>query len=181
MEGNDLIENRSDISCLSFFNEEFRSKIEELCPLLKQFTIYIVNKNDSKFTNDAHLDDNDAFGFYLVKDQAPISSTYVEIIVDKKICQKLNLTQSEMMAAIAHEIGHVIKFFRVDAEDLQGLEEEVCCDMYACRIGLATPLYSLLCKLIDSNLYNQEQSAMIKNRLLSIKNSICNNDNVISM
>lgn len=177
MNDNLLIDNKSDIFCLNQFNGELGSKIKSICPLLKQFTIHVVNKNKSRFIKESQLRDNDTFGFYLVKDKFQISSTYIEIIIDEKLFQQLCLTESEMMAAIAHEIGHVIMFFREDKENFQGQAEEVCCDSYACKIGLAVSLSSLLSKLINSNLYTKEQSAVMKNRLLFIKPYLWNDFN----
>ena len=80
-----------------------------------------------------------------------------------------------MFAAIAHEIGHIILFFREDKNSYKGQVEEVGCDMYACKIGLAVPLSSLLRKLIESHLYSLEQVDILKNRLIYISPYI-NND-----
>ena len=72
------------------------------------------------------------------------------------------------MAAIAHEIGHIVFFFKSDKEKYVGQAEEVYCDQFACKIGLAKPLYTLLNKLVLSGDYQEELVQQIKNRLIYI-------------
>lgn len=170
-----LIDNKSDFKGLDLFNSEYSTKLEALCPLLKEFYIHIRNSSQSQYKTVAKFSEEDTFAYYLNKDGYNASSTYAEIIINISLCKKLCLTNFEMFAAIAHEIGHIILFFREDKNSYKGQAEEVCCDMYACKIGLAVPLSSLLRKLIESHLYSLEQVDILKNRLIYISPYI-NND-----
>ena len=151
------------------FNDKYSLKAIDICPLLKKFSINIVNDFDTEHAKEVSLDVNDTFSYYLNKSSDDASKTYAEIIVNYDLCSRLGLTTSEIMAAVAHEIGHIILFFRIDKNINEGQAEEVYGDMYACRMGLARPLYTLLQKLIDSGLYPDIQNQVLKNRIHFIK------------
>ena len=161
--------NKTDIEFLNSFNDEFSSVAISLCPLLKKFSIYIVNHNTTDYADVAQLNENDAFAFYINKEEEDASSTYAEIIVNKDLCNTLKLTKQEIKAAVAHEIGHIITFFRTDKDKFQKQDEEYYSDSYACRMGLTIPLSFLLNKLIESGLYSESQVLLIKKRLSSIE------------
>ena len=161
--------NNTDIEFLNSFNEEYSSIAISLCPLLKKFSIYIVNHYATDYADAAQLNANDAFAYYMSKEEEDASSTYAEIIVNKDMCNTLKLTELEMKAAIAPEIGHIITFFRADKDKFQKQDEEYYSDSYACIMGLAIPLSFLLKKLIDSGLYIETQVLLMKKRLLLIE------------
>lgn len=173
-----LIDNKTGIESLNSFNDEFSSKIENICPYLKMFSIHIQKHTQSKYLKEVNFNDIDAFAFYFEKNKPEASSAYAEIIVNTELCQKLDLTELEMLAAVAHEIGHIIMLLD-DKANCQGQAEEVYCDEYASKIGLAKPLCSLLKKLIASNLYSEEQLEVMRNRLLFTIPYIINDSNRI--
>lgn len=164
---NDLIKNKTSIGTLDLFNESFSSIAISLCPLLNKFSIYIVSHLKTNHANETLFNENDTFSYYVRKEEEDASSTYAEIIVNEDLCNNLSFTIQEMLAAIAHEIGHIIMFFRADKDVIQSLEE-FCSDNYACQMGLATPLYSLLNKLINSGLYSEAQIKIMQKRLYFI-------------
>ena len=75
----------------------------------------------------------------------------------------MKLSNHEMYAAIAHEVGHVIFFFKEEKENKKDFEE-IICDYYACLMGLAESLVSLLNKLIRSGDYSQDHIRLLTNR-----------------
>lgn len=164
-----LLVNRSKIKVFETYNEEYGSTVLSLCPLLEKFQINIVNPCDSLYFKDEPYNDIDAFAFYVNKDGADFTSTYAEIVVNPKVCSRLGLSEQELKAGIAHEIGHIIMFFREDKEKYVGQGLEVSCDIYACQMGLAKPLSSLLSKMIDSGLYTEIQSHVMQNRIRFIR------------
>ena len=112
------------------------------------------------------MKENDVFAYYLDKKDYNASSTYAEILVNIDKCKKLCLTDQEMLAALAHEIGHIIMFFREDKEHFNGQALEASCDQYACMLGLTVPLSSLLDKLVRLGEYPEElKQQMVCRRL----------------
>lgn len=107
---NDLIKNKTSIGTLDLFNESFSSIAISLCPLLNKFSIYIVSHLKTNHANETLFNENDTFSYYLRKEEEDASSTYAEIIVNEDLCNNLSFTIQEMLAAIAHEIGHIIMF-----------------------------------------------------------------------
>ena len=160
----DLIKDKTNSGLQDLLNEVLMSKAILICPILNKFSIDMVNYWDSNSVEEVNLRKNDAFSYFLKKEGFDPSTTYAEIIVNKDLWSSLCLTNKEIMAGIAHEIGHIILFFRSDKEDIKGQAEEVCCDDYACRMGLASHLLTLLEKLIKSGLYSEMQIQIMKNR-----------------
>ena len=163
-----MVINKTNISAFDTFNSEYALKAISICNILSKFQIIAVDYNDSLYVDKIDLKDYEAFGFYINKVGIEPSSTYAEIIVNERVCERMGLSEQEMIAAIAHEVGHIIFYFKTNKEDFQGQAEEVCCDTYACRMGLAIPLCSLLEKLIDSGDYQMELVNQMKNRLFYI-------------
>ena len=168
MDREQLVINKTNISAFDTFNSEYALKAISICNILSKFQIIAVDYNDSLYVDKIDLKDYEAFGFYINKVGIEPSSTYAEIIVNERVCERMGLSEQEMIAAIAHEVGHIIFYFKTNKEDFQGQAEEVSCDTYACRMGLAIPLCSLLEKLIDSGDYQMELVNQMKNRLFYI-------------
>jgi hypothetical protein len=163
-----LLYNKTNIKEFDSFNDGFSLRAVSLCPLLNKFQINVVNHDKTTHVKDGDINDNDAFVYYLNKEGKDASTTYAEIIVNEEMCKHLQLTEEEIWAATAHEIGHIIIFFRSDKEDIQGQTEEICSDYYACKMGLATPLSSLIQKMINFCLYEDWQVKLMQKRLYFI-------------
>lgn len=159
-----LIVNKTKIPVFDAFEQDYSSKVISICSYFNKFHIYVVNHSDSIYLNEVNFGNNDAFANFIKKTEYDASSTYAEIIVDIDLCNRLNLTDDEMKAAIAHEVGHILMFFRGDKSNYQSLSEELECDKYACKMGLRASLKSLLHKLINSGLYPENQKRQIKIR-----------------
>jgi len=164
MTNHELIINSTGISAFDSFNGEYSSKAIEICDLLMQFQIKIVHDYDSLFAEDV-MRENDAFGYYLDKGSYNASGTYAEIIVNVSMCKRLCLTDAEMLAAVAHEVGHIILFFHEKKAWSHGDGEEMQCDDYACKMGLKEEMVSLLNKMIDSGEYEQEKTECFRRRI----------------
>lgn len=169
-----LLYNKTNIKEFDSFNDEFSLRAISLCPLLNKFQINVVNHDETTHVPDDYFNDNDAFVYYLNKEGEDASTTYAEIIVNEEICKHLQLTEGEIWAATAHEIGHIIIFFRSDKKTIQGHTEEIYSDDYACKMGLAAPLSSLLQKMINSCLYEDWQVKLMQKRLFFIKPFLLN-------
>ena len=165
----ELITNKTDIIILDSFNEEFCHTAIDICSSLSKLQIIIINNSDTKYALEADLAENDTFAYYLNKESEDASSTYAEIIVNKELCEKLQFTNQDYQAAVAHEIGHIILYFNSNKDMFQGEAEEIISDYYACRMGLSLPLSTLIKKLISSGLYSDSQIQLMKKRLSVIE------------
>lgn len=163
-----LIINKTDIKIQESFLEDLSIKTISICPLLKKFPIFVVSCCDTNYAKKVGLSEKDVFSYYMNKEREDASSTYAEIIVNERLCETLKFTELEFVAAIAHEIGHIITFFRADKDMLNEQDLEYSSDAYACRMGLASPLSSLLYKLVQSDLYSEIQVQQMKRRMNTI-------------
>lgn len=77
----------------------------------------------------------------------------------------LKLTTSDKLAAIAHEIGHIMFFFLENKQ----IDEELKADEFACKIGLSLELLGLLDKIKGANMYSNTIKEHIELRLQLIK------------
>lgn len=165
MDATKLIINKTEYHIFDSFNEQYSSQIVAICPLLNMFSVNIVPHCQTSYWQLADCNDNDAFCSYINKTKSDITSTYAEIMVNADVCNGLCLTNNEMMAGLAHEIGHIIMYFRTDKDKYCGQSLEINCDVYACRIGLRESLISLIHKLIDCRKYSDELINQMQNRL----------------
>ena len=160
---NQLIKNKTEFEVFDTFNEKYSELAISLCCFLAKFQIIAISTCNSEHIDDIGMKESDPFGCFIDKTEYDASSTYAEIVINKKKCEELELSDQEIHAAVAHEIGHVIFFFIEDKENKKDMEE-VICDQYACRIGLADSLISLLDKLISSGDYPQGHILLLSNR-----------------
>lgn len=171
MNSHQLIINKTGIESFDAFNNKgYSARAVLLCPPLSKFKINLVEHSKTKYSKEIDLKENDVFTYYLYqKTDNDASSVYAEIVVNNELCNELCLTEQEQLAAIAHEVGHIMLHFRNDKESLSVSMEELVSDSYACEIGLSKPLSSLLQKMYDSHLYSNEQETLFHKRLSYIK------------
>lgn len=175
MNHNGLIINKTRLKVFDAFNREYGELAFSICYLLRKFQIHALYHYDSKHLDDVGFNEFDPFASYINKEEYDASSTYAEIIVNEDKCKELCLTELEMLAAIAHEIGHIIFYFHTDRERNIGLEEFIS-DKYACLMNLAIPLESLLGKLANNRDYPDDIQNYLLKRIEIIKLHILNQD-----
>lgn len=84
----------------------------------------------------------------------------------EEICKRFNLSEIEVYAMIAHEIGHIL-----DETNSETIPREICADSMAQVLGLGKALTSGLSKLIESGLYPDENDVMKERiKILEIDN-----------
>lgn len=88
------------------------------------------------------------FGCYVLKETNNAQDTISGIIINEELCSQLELTTNDKLAAIAHEIGHIIYFFLEN----KPIDEELKADEFACKIGLSRELLGLLGKMKKANI-----------------------------
>ncbi|MDD6002096.1 MAG: hypothetical protein PUC50_07910 [Bacteroidales bacterium] len=161
-----MLTNKTNLAIIdSFNNTEYGDKLIAICPILKRATINVVNYQESKYLKASGFNNNDAWVCYIPERESIDSPIYAEILTNKDMIQQLNLSENEQFAAIAHEIGHIITYFRTDYKQLDDEKKEMTSDNYACRIGLTESLSSLLNKLIVSGDYSADQTQLMQKRL----------------
>lgn len=156
-----LIINKTRIEAFDIFNREYGAKALFVCPELKNITIDAVCNYDSAHFAELNLSPNDAFAYYFYYQTSPKNA---EIVVNKDVIKRQNITIDDTLAAIAHEIGHIISIEK-NGDCFTELPAEVLGDEYACRIGLKEQLIILLKKMIDCGEYYDFQVNWLEKRI----------------
>mgnify|MGYP003112872315 CR=1 FL=1 len=78
----------------------------------------------------------------------------VVIAINEIVCKKLDFTEEEQHAMIAHEIGHILDQ-SPRQENIQ-LDREYNADKFAIELGLSKELKTGLVKIIESGNYSEE-------------------------
>ena len=156
-----LITNRTHIGAFDIFNREYGAKALSICPELENIPINAVCHCDSKHLSELSLNNNDVFAYYFHY-QAPAKNA--EIVVNKDVYKRQNINDDNCLAAIAHEIGHIITIEKY-GDCFTELIAEVLGDEYACRIGLREQLIILLKKMIDCGEYYDFQVNWLEKRI----------------
>lgn len=94
---------------------------------------------------------------------------FAAIIFSPTLCETLNFTEKEKLAAIAHEVGHIIHYFNENLTNANSLMVELKADEVAEKLGLAEPLKTVLEKLKSSKLYSREQCQLMDLRRQFLK------------
>ena len=155
-----LMTNKTNIEAFDIFNSEYGTKALSVCPELKNITIDAVCNYDSAHLAELNLNPNDAFAYYFYYQASPKNA---EIVVNKDVIKRKNITIDDTLAAIAHEIGHIISIEK-HGDSFTELPAEVLADEYACRIGLKEQLIILLKKMICCGEYFDFQVKWLEKR-----------------
>lgn len=158
-----MIVNHSQIEEFSIFNNSYYKKVVELYSQLDEVQVNAKYDKDTFYNNIVKMNSDDAFAYFYNS-----KLKYAEIIVSDSVCNRLGFTIKEKCAAIAHELGHIIKNLKGIFN--QNIYVEIECDEIACRIGLANPMCTLLDKLSEQENYSENQIAQINLRKNFIKN-----------
>jgi len=166
-----LIINKTDLEVFDTFVQKYGENALVLYPEFDDIQIYAVSIFDTQYAEEVCFYEHDTFGFYF---NYIVEPKYAEIIVNEKACRNMCLTEQEMMAAIAHELGH-IKYTNINEVDVQDKFSEIFSDDFVCEIGLGKPLSSLLKKFINYGDLPEELSQNIRERLMYISFNLQNN------
>ena len=162
----------TNIKSFNLFEELYESNLYAVCNLLEKFSINVhtiggykdLLEKDSKIPVVEDIDKN-LFGCYILKETNDARNTISGIIINDELCSSLKLTISDKLAAIAHEIGHIMFFFLENKQ----IDEELKADEFACKIGLSLELLGLLDKIKGANMYSNTIKEHIELRLQLIK------------
>lgn len=109
---------------------------------------------------------NDTFAYSIdVKTDGEQRTVFAAIILSPELCKSLNFTKMEKMAAIAHEVGHIIHYFNKALSKAGNMMFEIKADEVAAKLGIAKPLKSVLHKLKSSKRYSKEQCQLMDLRI----------------
>lgn len=108
----------TSIEDFNSFEELYKSNVYSVCNLLKKFSINVHTIFEYKNLLEIHPKlpviediDKDLFGCYVLKETNDAKDTISGIIINEDLCSQLKLTTNDKLAAIAHEIGHIMFFF----------------------------------------------------------------------
>ncbi len=148
----------------------YGSRITYICHLLTKFKIHVftIYKYLSIEDNLPQIEDveNQLYACFVKNETAHAETTVAGIVFSQSLIDKLDLTEPEQFAAIAHEVGHILYFFLENKDSYPS--EEVYADSVACRIGLKDSILSVIGKLIHCGMYQDlEHQLMIRKMFIS--------------
>ena len=161
-----LITNKTSIGAFDLFNREYGTKALSICPELRYITIDAVYYDDSLHLAELNLSPNDVFAYYFYYQNSPKNA---EIVVNKEVYTRQSINNEDCLAAIAHEIGHIIAIEK-HGDCFTELTAEVLGDEYACRIGLRVQLLNLMKKMIACGEYYDSQVNWLEKRINILEN-----------
>lgn len=154
-----MVVNHTKIKEFDLFNEKYRHIICSRYPHITKYKIHCYEYEDYRFLDKVpYIDfsEIDTFGF--AYDDTNLNNDIVAtIIISPRMCINLKLTSLEIMAAIVHELGHIIYLSSDIVRNSSGCWQEIYADSVALKIGLSESLISLIKKLKSSKLYSEEQ------------------------
>lgn len=150
----------TDKAVFQTFEKLYAQNVYSTCNLLRKFSIDThtlceyeeLLKTHPETPNISNIEDQ-PFSCYIAKHAYYAKDTTAGIIINEVLCSKLRLTLDDKLAAIAHEIGHIMYFF---LEGKERLNEELKADEFAGKMGFAAALSRLLEKLAEANSYDEE-------------------------
>ena len=142
------IRNNTPCDIYDEFTQKHSSQIIQRCPLLAKFNIDILLIDEYIKQREClpHIEnvDREVMSCYIVKECEDISRTKAGIVINQSAISSLNLTNAELMAVFAHEIGHIAFFFHSNKNNMDSVCEEIYADSYATSIGLGNSLCNVL-------------------------------------
>lgn len=152
------IQKQQEYPVFGHFNDRYGDILINHCPQLAKFQINILTSDEfCSSPGDLpmiELNSLDAFAYSSDLQEDDAAFTKAGIIINPTQIERLELTEEEQYAAIAHEIGHIIfRFSSLKDHYSDTLGQEVFADLVACEIGLHQQLLTIIHKLINSGMY----------------------------
>lgn len=154
-----------DVSPFELFSQKYAKILYDYCPALSKVTIQVYALSKKA------MDEDNIPSPYLY---SVSENMCVKLGFNKDMIYDMALTIAEQMAAIAHEIGHIIYQF---LENKTYYSEESFADEVVCKLGLTTEIYSVLCKLENSGFYS-DSCARFEMRKVYVSKYCKNNSNI---
>lgn len=169
-----MISNHTEIKEFDLFEEKYSKILFSLYPHIEKYILHCFTFDDYKSLENVPIldfSDLDIFGFSF-DDTNKKNDINAAIIISPSMCRELELENTEILAAIAHEIGHIIYLSCDRIKNMSGCWKEIYADKIATDIGLSKPMTSLLMKLKSSNYYSQEQNNCFDWRIKMLTNKV---------
>ena len=168
-----LIINNTSNPIYYAFELKYADKIISQKDILNKIQIEVINIEDylQQKENLPIIEnvEEQVMSCYILKNDESITSTIAGIVINPSFIERLSLSEQEIMACLAHEIGHIAFFFIENKESYSSFCQEAYADEYAQTIGLGGHLCSALNKLIKSELYCENLTKLIHTRIKLIK------------
>lgn len=164
-----LFNNHTSDNIFQDFEQKFKPILYQKYPHLSTLHIdcyTVVQYNQQK--NIPLIDGlcNDTFAYSIdVTNDGEQNKVFAAIVISPELCELFNFTEMEKMAAIGHEVGHIIHHFNETLSNAGNMMVEIKADEVVAKLGMAEPLKSVLHKLRSSNRYSKEQCQLMDLRI----------------
>lgn len=164
-----LFNNHTSDSVFHEFEQKFKSILYQKYPHLSALCIDCYTASQYKQQGNVPLIkglSNDTFAYSIdVKSDGDQRAVFAAIILSPELCGLFNFTKMEKMAAIAHEVGHIIHHFNETLNTAGTMMIEIKADEVVAKLGIAEHLKSVLHKLKSSKRYSKEQCQLMDLRI----------------
>lgn len=171
-----MFNNQTGIAEFDIFEIRYWDVLCKKYPHIKKYNVRCLTIDQyRKLENVPEIDfsENDCFEFAF--DDRIIRNgdcPFASIIVNESACKRLCFTQDDKLAAIAHELGHIVHATNTILQNAHESWKEKFADEVAGFIGLSKSLKSLIQKLKDSKLYSDYQNSLFDFRIMNLKDLI---------
>lgn len=166
---NKMLDNQTGRSIIDTFDEYYSDAFFGICNLLEKFKIKVVDSVNYEvpevFEGNADAEGDEPLRNFIQKDGYDASTTDATIVIDFALCEKIGIKGNLLLAALAHEVGHLIFYFLNNKEMYDKEAEEMKADSYAKRVHLDIPLKEVLNLLRKSERYPSELCEQMQRRI----------------
>lgn len=153
------IQKQQEYPIFGRFNTLYGDNLVEYCRILNEFQISILTVEEYKSLPEGtpQIEDieTDSFAYYIQKEGDTADTTNAGIVFNSDMIDFYGFNESEQLACVAHEIGHILYFFLDNKDNYPpGQGEEIYADSIAIRIGLSAELLSAIGKIERSGIFN---------------------------
>ena len=161
----------NNLAIFSSFEEQFRDRLISLFPILKKISIKTFSLQQYKSAPENYIiqikdPEKQPLSCFIYNNTGAIEETICGIVINDDLINSLKISEHEIYAGIAHEIGHILFFF---AENKDVNKEEFFADSVACELNLKNEMSQLIEKVLISNIYPQFTNNQLRIRQLFLQ------------
>lgn len=161
----------NNLPIFNSFEKQFGDRLISLFPILKKISIKTFSMQQYKSAQENYIiqikyPEKQPLSCFIYNNTGAIEDTICGIVINDDLINSLKISEHEIYAGIAHEIGHILYFF---AENKDVNKEEFFADSVACKLNLKNEMCQLIEKVLMTNIYPQSTNNQLRIRQLFLQ------------